>query len=550
MVPSLQIPLPKVINEMKSKSDEAIRSFFLLLFFTVFTYPAALAGDSWTSFRNGGGSQTESALPTDWAPDHGIAWQHELAGYGQSAPVILDGKVFVSSVDGPMCETLMLQCFDLATGHALWKYDRPTSAGHPSNYMNARAAPTPLVDKDAVYAFFETGDFVCLNHKGELLWHRNEAEAFGKFGNNHGLGSSPAMDGQNLYLLTEHDGPSFLSAINKTNGETIWQTKRTSTKSWSSPIVVQAIDHDNCVVVSSGGTVTAYSTNDGTQAWQIEGIEGNSVPSPTIVDRFLLVGARLPEFATDGQVQANCCLDLSQITDGTPRVVWRADKAICDYASPVTCHEYAYFLSKASVLHCVDIASGEIAYRKRLSLDCWATPVVSNDAIYFFGKNGQTRIVRAGPNFTEIASNALWNPDKPPTPEHYVESAARHGGGHGGSGGHGSGGAHGSGGGHGSGSARPGGGMVARMMAGDANKDGVLEGEEISARFRPMLQRIDTDGDGKLNQKELEAMAKSFAERRSNSSASARDPIVYGVAAANGKIAVRTGTRLYVIDGK
>ena len=249
----------------------------LLLFFAALHYSAALAGDGWTSFRNGGGSRTESALPTEWAPGDGIAWQHELAGYGQSAPVIIGGKVFVSSVEGTMCEKLVLQCFDLSTGDSLWQYDRQTSAGHPSNYMNARAAPTPLVDKDAVYAFFETGDFVCLNHNGELLWHRNEAEAFGKFGNNHGIGSSPAMDGQNLYLLTEHDGPSFLSAINKKSGETVWRTKRTSTKSWSSPIVAQVSDRDNCVVVSSGGTVTAYSSADGSQEWQIDGIEGNSV---------------------------------------------------------------------------------------------------------------------------------------------------------------------------------------------------------------------------------------------------------------------------------
>ena len=120
------------------------------------------------------------------------------------------------------------------------------------------------------------------------------------------------------------------------------------------------------MVVSSGGTVTAYSSADGSQEWQIDGIEGNSVPSPTTAGRFLLVGARLPEFATDGQVQANCCLDLSTIIDGKPAVIWRADKAICDYASPVTSNGYAYFVSKASVLHCVDIASGEVAYRKRL----------------------------------------------------------------------------------------------------------------------------------------------------------------------------------------
>ena len=134
----------------------------------------------------------------------------------------------------------------------------------------------------------------------------------------------------------------FLSAINKKSGETVWRTKRTSTKSWSSPIVAQVSDRDNCVVVSSGGTVTAYSSADGSQEWQIDGIEGNSVPSPTTAGRFLLVGARLPEFATDGQVQANCCLDLSTIIDGKPLVIWRADKAICDYASPVTSNGYAY----------------------------------------------------------------------------------------------------------------------------------------------------------------------------------------------------------------
>ena len=92
--------------------------------------------------------------------------------------------------------------------------------------------------------------------------------------------------------------------------------------------------------------------------------------------------------------------------------------------------------------------------------------------------------------------------------------------------------------------------MVARMLAGDANNDGILEGDEIPEMFRSMISRIDTDGDERIDQQELEKMAKSFAERRKNAAASARDPIVYGVAAASGKIVVRTGTRLYVIDGK
>ena len=71
----------------------------------------------------------------------------------------------------------------------------------------------------------------------------------------------------------------------------------------------------------------------------------------------------------------------------------------------------------------------------------------------------------------------------------------------------------------------------------------------MSADFRPMLKRVDTNGDGALDKSELEAMAKSFAERRRNSRSSARDPIVYGVAAIPGTLIIRTGTRLYCVTG-
>ncbi len=89
--------------------------------------------------------------------------------------------------------------------------------------------------------------------------------------------------------------------------------------------------------------------------------------------------------------------------------------------------------------------------------------------------------------------------------------------------------------------------MLARLMNGDRNKDGILQADELSADFQPMLKRVDTNGDGALDQVELQAMAESFATRREGSQASARDPIVYGVAAVDGAVVVRTGTRLYCI---
>ena len=108
----------------------------------------------WTSFRDGGQSQASTELPLAWSPDNGIAWQRELPGYGQSTPVILGDKVFVTAVVGTMKEQCRVLCLEMETGNELWQCRFESSNPSPSNYMASRAAPTPTVDSQAVYAFF------------------------------------------------------------------------------------------------------------------------------------------------------------------------------------------------------------------------------------------------------------------------------------------------------------------------------------------------------------------------------------------------------------
>jgi|GEM_PF-6584056 len=52
------------------------------------------------------------------------------------------------------------------------------------------------------------------------------------------------------------------------------------------------------------------------------------------------------------------------------------------------------------------------------------------------------------------------------------------------------------------------------------------------------------NGDGSLDNDETMALAESFAARWASSATDARDPIVYGAVASNGKILIRTGTSL------
>jgi hypothetical protein len=278
------------------------------------------------------------------------------------------------------------------------------------------------------------------------------------------------------------------------------------------------------------------------------------------------VGARIPEFgSTQEASQSNLCLKLDTTDGDSPEIVWRASKAVCDYASPVVDRDCAYYLNSVGVLFCVDSTTGETHYTERLGATCWATPIVAGENVFFFGKDGTTQVIKSGPTFTKVATNQLWDPRNAPAPETYRETQGGHG--------------------HGEESAkvasaetpkdsstteatqgqpvatgapaaggppsgRRGGGMMAALMKSDANGDGIISADELSADFKEMLPRVDLNKDNSLDADELKAMEESFRKRREGSQASARDPIVYGVAAADGAFVVRTGTRVYCIKGE
>ena len=118
-----------------------------------------------------------------------VAWRIQAEGYGQSSPVIWKDFVYITSSKGDMKETLVVSNIRLSTGEVLWKKEFASSMKHKRSRMVAQSAPTPAVDEKAVYAFFESGDLVALDHQGTKLWQRNLTKEYGAFKGNHGVGS-------------------------------------------------------------------------------------------------------------------------------------------------------------------------------------------------------------------------------------------------------------------------------------------------------------------------------------------------------------------------
>jgi len=370
--------------------------------------------DFWPGFRGDGTSTTNAKnLPLKWSPTQNVAWRKTLAGYGQSSPIVWKDWVFVTAVDGADKEKLLVQAVDAKSGKLVWTKEYAATQRGKNNPMMSRAAPTPVVDKDALYAVFESGDVIALSHTGEVKWQRSLSKDYGAFKNNHGVGSSAAQTDKAVVILIDDLGPSYLVAIDKATGKNAWKTDRTSRASWTSPVVT-AFNGKPIVLVSSSGSLTAYDAANGNELAALNGLVGNNIPSPATSGDLVIIGAGENRMKPDlaASARSNSCVRLTVKNEKvTIEPFWQGSKLISQHASPLIHRDHVYFVSKTGFVHCLDLRTGEEKFAERLENSCWATPIGAGDFVYFFGKDGITTVLKSGSEFDKVATNRFWSAD-------------------------------------------------------------------------------------------------------------------------------------------
>jgi outer membrane protein assembly factor BamB len=139
------------------------------------------------------------------------------------------------------------------------------------------------------------------------------------------------------------------------------------------------------------------------------GLVGNTIPSAAVAGDSVIVAAGENRMKPDADAtsRSNCKLTLGG-KDGYA-VAWQAKKVASGTASPVAYAGHVYFTDKSGFVVCLDDKTGEERYRERLDNLQWATPIAAGEHLYFFGKDGTTTVLKAGPEFDKVASNKLWS---------------------------------------------------------------------------------------------------------------------------------------------
>ena len=359
----------------------------------------------WPGFRGGIDTNVSRAarLPLTWS-DESVAWRSKTPGFGQSSPVIWDGTVFLTSIEGALKETLWVNAIRLEDGAERWR--RSYAASEPLEWNNyvSKGAPTPAVDADRVYAFFASGDLLALTHEGEPVWRRDLSGDYGSVDGNHGVGNSLLLTDRAVVVLLTRRTYSYLLAVAPETGDTLWKADREAGVAWSTPVL--APDGSE-IVVSAAGRIEGFDPGSGSLRWSFADFRGNHVPSPTVTDDLIVVGGMA--------VAANLALRRGRTgTLDRSDVAWTAGSA-SNFGSPFVYRDCVYWVNPAGVARCVAPDSGSVRWTHRLPASTWATPLGHRDHVYFFTEKGVTQVLHASAEAPQVVATNQLSVDAPVT---------------------------------------------------------------------------------------------------------------------------------------
>ena len=181
--------------------------FVMATFFSCFSLLAPSAASAqkdakhdWPSFlgANRDGRSEETGILKDWSDGKlKLVWQKEI-GEGYGIGCVAGQRIFhFDAVDGKE----RLRCLKTTDGSEIWKFE------YPSNYkdmfgFDSGPRSSPIFDGDRVYSYGVEGKLYCVSAKdGKEIWKVDTAKEFGVIQNFFGVGSTPIILGDQLFVM-------------------------------------------------------------------------------------------------------------------------------------------------------------------------------------------------------------------------------------------------------------------------------------------------------------------------------------------------------------
>ena len=361
--------------------------------------------------------------PTEWSETKNIRWKIEIPGRGMASPVIWGDRIFLPTavpVGVPIeashsprggaeprdVHRFVLLAINRRDGRVIWertaREERPHEASHSEN--GTWSSSSAITDGEHVFAYFESRGLFAYDMDGKLVWDKDLGDK--QMRQQFGEGSTPALHGNRIVVVWDHQGQSFITALDKRTGKELWRANREEIDTWATPLIVEHSGRAQ-VVVAGMNRLRSYDLETGDVVWHAQGLTMNAIPSPVTAEGMV--------FATSGfrgnNLKAIRLADAKGDISGTSAIAWTLDRDTPYVPSPLLYDGILYILkSNSGILSAFDAKTGKPHFQlQRLDgvPNVFASPVGAGGRVYIPGREGTTLVIKNSPSFEVVAKNTL-----------------------------------------------------------------------------------------------------------------------------------------------
>ena len=384
------------------------------------------AANDWPNWRgpHATGVSTTATPPTEWSESKNVRWKVEIPGRGTSTPVIWGDRVYVLTAapvgvelaashdsrgtrgQAPVAHRMMVIALDRKTGKTVWERTAREETPHEGYHQQfgTWASSSAVTDGEVLIASFESRGIYAYDMNGKQLWTTDLGDK--KMRNEFGEGSTPALYKDKVFVVWDHQGESFIAALDRKTGKEIWRKNRQEIDSWATPLVVEHAGKAQ-VITGAQNRVRSYDAETGEMVWEAAGLTANPIPSPVSADGivYLMSGYR------GNNLKAVKLAEAKGDITGTPALAWTLDRDTPYVPSPLLYDNVLYFLKgNTGVLSAFDAKSGKPHYQlQRIEgvPNVFSSPVGADGKVFVLGQDGSAAVLKHGPTYEVLATNKL-----------------------------------------------------------------------------------------------------------------------------------------------
>ncbi|TAL30322.1 MAG: hypothetical protein EPN97_12940 [Alphaproteobacteria bacterium] len=223
------------------------------------------------------------------APDGAMAWKSTLPSPARAAPTVVDGRIYVLSLDN------RLNVLNATDGTPLWSY---SGVSETTNLLGSAA---PAADANLAVLPLSSGEIFGLRPEtGQVAWEDNlsAVRRTGSLSSISDIRGLPVIDQGVVYAISFS---GRMVALDEVSGNRVWQREIGSSEMpWAAG--------ENIFVVTTEQQLTALTRSEGDIRWvsQLPRYEDNDKDKPIVWSGPVLAGSRLYLVSNKGDMlQAN-----------------------------------------------------------------------------------------------------------------------------------------------------------------------------------------------------------------------------------------------------